>query len=165
MPPDILASIRRLNEEAHGHPFVEDWDHALGGLHFFIEEDGEPVSHASVVERRLETSATSLRTGYVEAVATLPDRQRRGHMTLIMKAVTDHIRGEYELGGLCTGDNGFYERFGWETWRGPTFVRTENGLERTTHEDGNVMILRRPSTPGIELAAPISCEWRPGDVW
>jgi aminoglycoside 2'-N-acetyltransferase I len=160
-----LERIKRLNEEAHRHPFVEDWDHALGGVHFFVEEEDEPVAHASVVERQLETWGTSLRTGYVEAAATRPDRQGRGLMAVIMTAVTAHIRDEFELGALCTGHNAFYERFGWETWHGETYVRTPHGLERTAHEDGNVMVLRTNWTPALDFAAPISCEWRSGDVW
>lgn len=165
LPSRLLDAIKRLNEEAYGHPFVEDWDHARGGVHFVLEEDGEPVSHASVVERWLETGGGRLRTGYVEAVATRPDRQRRGLASRIMEAAAEHIRADYELGGLCTGENGFFERFGWETWRGPTFVRTEGGLHRTAHEDGNVMVLRTPATPAIDLGAGLCCEWRPGDVW
>jgi len=27
------------------------------------------------------------------------------------------------------------------------------------------MVLRTPSTPALDEAAPISCDWRPGDVW
>lgn len=165
LPARALESLKRLNEEAHGHPFVEDWDHALGGTHFFIEDAGEPVSHAAVVERWLETGGRRLRTGYVEAVATRPDRQRLGLGTRILEAVTDHVRAEFELGGLCTGDNAFYERFGWETWRGQTYVRTDDGLVRTEEEDGNIMILRTVSTPDIDVAGALSCEWRLGDVW
>jgi aminoglycoside 2'-N-acetyltransferase I len=44
-------------------------------------------------------------------------------------------------------------------------VRTERGLVATPEEDGYVMVLRTPTTRTIDLAAPISCEWRPGDVW
>jgi aminoglycoside 2'-N-acetyltransferase I len=165
LSPEALAAIKRLNEEAHGEPFVEDWDHALGGTHFFIEENGEPVSHASVVERRLETAGRSMRTGYVEAVATRPGRQRAGLATRVMEAVTVHIRLAFELGGLCTGQTDFYARLGWETWRGPTFVRTDGDPVRSADEDGNVMILRTPFTPDLDLDASISCEWRSGDVW
>lgn len=121
--------------------------------------------HASVVERRLETEGRRLRTGYIEAVATRPDRQRRGLATRVIQTLTDYVRAEFELGALCTGENDFYARFGWETWHGPTFVRTEDGLVRTAHEDGNVMILRTALSPAIDPAASISCEWRPGDVW
>lgn len=165
LPPQVLGKLKRLNEEAHGHRFAEDWDHALGGMHFFIEDGDEPLSHASVVERLLETGGRRHRTGYVEAVATRPDRQRRGLASRVIQAVTDYVRVEFELGALCTGENDFYERFGWETWHGQTFVRTEDGLVRTGHEDGNVMILRTALSPEIDLAGAISCESRPGDVW
>jgi aminoglycoside 2'-N-acetyltransferase I len=163
--PDMLAKIKRLNEDAHGDPFVEDWDHAIGGTHFFIEEDGEPVSHASVVERLLRADGHLLRTGYVEAVATRPDRQGSGLGTQILQAVTVHIRLLYELGALCTGENDFYARLGWETWKGPTSVRNEDVEMRTEDEDGNVMILRTIASPELNLEGPISCDWRTGDVW
>jgi aminoglycoside 2'-N-acetyltransferase I len=45
-------------------------------------------------------------------------------------------------------------------------VRAPNGEQRTPDEDGYVMILRTASTPAdLDLEAPISCDWRPGDVW
>jgi len=44
-------------------------------------------------------------------------------------------------------------------------VRTRDGLVRTPEEDGFILVLRTPSSPDIDLTAPISCEWRPGDVW
>ncbi|HEY8635733.1 MAG TPA: GNAT family N-acetyltransferase, partial [Candidatus Limnocylindrales bacterium] len=52
----------------------DDWKHSLGGTHFVLELDGEIVAHASVVERELHVGGKPLRTGYVEAVATAPDR-------------------------------------------------------------------------------------------
>jgi hypothetical protein len=30
-----------------------DWDHALGGVHALVWEDGELIGHASVIQRRL----------------------------------------------------------------------------------------------------------------
>jgi aminoglycoside 2'-N-acetyltransferase I len=163
--PDMLAKIKQLNEQAHGEEFVEDWEHAIGGTHFFFEEGGEPISHASVVERLIQAGGHLLRTGYVEAVATRPDRQGSGLGTKIMQAVVVHIRIGYELGALCTGEHDFYGRLGWETWRGPTFVRTDDVAMRTEDEDGNVMILRTAATPELNLEDPISCDWRSGDVW
>jgi aminoglycoside 2'-N-acetyltransferase I len=82
-----------------------------------------------------------------------------------MTAVNDHIRAVYELGALGTGSPAFYERLGWLRWRGPTFVHTDRGLERTPEEDGGVLVLPTPTSPAIDLDAPISCDWRPGDVW
>jgi aminoglycoside 2'-N-acetyltransferase I len=165
LTPAFLASLKRMLEECYGEPLAEDWEHALGGVHFYIEEDGEPVAHASVVERRLETGDQQFRTGYIEAVATRPDRQRRGLGSRVVQAATAHVLEEYELGGLSTGQNDLFARFGWETWRGPTFVRTDSGLERTAAEDGGVMILRAGPSAGVDLDGAVSCEWRSGDVW
>ena len=66
---------------------------------------------------------------------------------------------------LGTGETGFYERLGWRVWAGPTSVRTPHGERRTPEEDGGIMVLLTPATPPISLDAPISCDWRPGDVW
>lgn len=162
---ELLERLRRLCEDAFGHPFDEDWQHALGGTHFVVERRGDPLAHAAVVERALETRGVTLRTGYVEAVATRPDAQGRGLGARVLRAATEHIREHYELGALSTGEHAFYEQLGWERWRGPTFVRTDDGRTRTEDEDGGVVILRTPSSPPLDLDAAISCDWRPGDVW
>lgn len=170
LKPDELVAIRALmdaafppGEEGFG---AHDWEHALGGTHFLVAIDGAIVSHASVVERALEIGGRPFRTGYVEAVATAPDAQRRGHGTRAMHAIGDLIRDDYEIGMLGTGEHGFYERLGWRTWRGPSFVRTPAGLVATPDDDGYIMVLPTPRTP-VELdpVAPISCDWRPGDAW
>ena len=151
-------------EDEHGGFTDDDWAHALGGTHFVAEDGGRIVGHAAVVERDIRVGGRPLRTGYVEAVATAVDRQRSGIGTALMRAVAEHL-GAYELGALGTGSHAFYSRLGWVTWRGPSSVRTPGGEEPTPEEDGYIMILRTPSTPPLDLDAPISCEWRPGDVW
>jgi aminoglycoside 2'-N-acetyltransferase I len=143
----------------------EDWDHAVGGIHFILEAAGAIVAHASVVERELHTNGHRLTTGYVEAVATSPMHQRQGHGSAVMREVDDHIDRSFELGALGTGSTAFYERLGWVAWKGPTFVRADSGLVRTEEEDGLVLVRLTPSSPKLDLWAPISCDWRPGDVW
>jgi len=143
----------------------DDWASATGGTHFLLEIDGAIVSHASVVERELETGGHTLLTGYVEAVATRPEHQGRGHATEVMRAAGSFMDERYELGALDTGLTTLYERLGWEPWRGPTSVRTQRGTIGTPEEDGLVMIRRTPTTPELDLGAPITCDWRPGDVW
>jgi aminoglycoside 2'-N-acetyltransferase I len=168
LEPTDLGSMRALFDAAWPNEAytADDWDNTTGGLHFVVELDGGLASHAAVVERELWTGPHRLRTGYVEAVATWPELQRRGLATRAMRAANEHIRDVYELGGLDSGSQGFYERLGWERWRGPTLVRTAGGEERTEEEDGYVMILRTPRSPSdLDLDAPISCEWRRGDVW
>lgn len=165
-----LAVIRALLDTAFGthedERFTEpDWQHAVGGVHFVLDLDGEILAHAAVVERGIHVGGRPARTGYVEAVATSVDHQGRGAGSALMTEVNAWIRDRYELGVLGTGRHHFYERLGWETWRGPSFVRTEAGLRRTVDEDGYILVLRTPSSPSFELTESISCEWREGDVW
>jgi aminoglycoside 2'-N-acetyltransferase I len=152
-------------EDEHGGFTDEDWQHAIGGVHFLLEVDRAIASHASVVARDLHVAGRPLRTGYVEAVATAPQLHGRGYGSAVMHAVNAHVAAHFELGALGTGSQGFYERLGWEIWRGPTSVRTVHGEARTPDEDGYILVLRTPSTPPLDLTSPISCEWRLGDVW
>jgi len=159
---DLLWTAFPLGEEG----FTEDdWDHALGGIHVIQEVDGRIVSQASVVERELHVGDRPLRAGYVEAVATDPAHQGSGHGTAVMRDVSDYIRDGFQLGALGTGAHHFYERLGWLTWRGPAFVRTRQGHVRTPDDEGFILVLPPPSSPDLDLSAPISCDWRPGDVW
>ncbi len=170
LTPREVAAIRVLLERAFGSDEEErftddDWDHAVGGIHFVLELEGEVIAHASVVERELHVDGRSLRTGYVEAVATAPGRQGAGFGSLVMADVTSSIKDGFEVGALGTGRQRFYERQGWLIWTGPSFVRTSEGPRRTPEDDGYIMVLPTPSSPPLNLTAPISCEWRPGDVW
>ena len=168
--PNELSAIRTLLDEAfredeHGGFGDDDWRHALGGQHFVLEQAGEIVGHASVVHRELRIAGRPVRTGYVEAVATSPRLQHTGIGTAVMTRVNAHIAERYELGALGTGSHAFYERLGWRTWRGPSSVRKRDGERATPDEDGYIMVLPIPASPPPDLDAPISCEWRPGDVW
>jgi aminoglycoside 2'-N-acetyltransferase I len=166
VPSRTLGEIRRLMDEAFEGDFGDDdWDHTLGGWHAVVSDGGVVVAHAAVVARTLHVGDRAFRTGYVEGVATSPGRQRAGLGSLAMAAVDEIIRRDFELGGLGTGEWAFYEQLGWERWQGETFVRTGGGLVRTEDDDDGVMVLRFGPSIGIDLAAPIACEARPGDDW
>lgn len=143
----------------------DDWDHALGGMHVVLDVDGEIVSHAAVVERRMRIGAVTLRTGYVEAVATAVGRHGRGYGSQVMRAVAEWIHEHFELGALDTGRQSFYERLGWAAWKGQVFVDGPGGREHTPEEEGGILVLVTPTTPDLDPLAPIACEWRRGDVW
>lgn len=165
-----VGELRALFDQAwagdQDGPFTDDdWAHATGGMHVLADVAGRIVAHGSVVPRTLFVAGRPLSAGYVEAVATLPEEERRGHGSAVMAEIDAVIRAGYELGALSTGIPAFYERRGWERWAGPTFVRTADGDVRTPDEDGGVMILRTQSTPPIDLSSPIACRWRPGDAW
>jgi aminoglycoside 2'-N-acetyltransferase I len=165
-----IVAIRDIMTAAFGDDDDErftddDWAHAVGGVHVILDLDDRILTHAAVIERELHVAGRPLRTGYVEAVATIPDRQGRGFGSTVMVEVNRIIRERYELGALGTGRHHFYERLGWLRWAGPSYVRTGGGQRRTPDDDGYILVLSTPATPPLDLAAPLSCEWRPGDVW
>jgi aminoglycoside 2'-N-acetyltransferase I len=168
---DELRTARELLDDAYGERFGdEDWEHALGGTHVLVLEDGELVGHAAVVERRLLHQDRRIRTGYVEALGVRTDRRRRGYAAAAMGAVEEVIDATEDLGALAdgTGIEGFYQRRGWLTWAGPTFVDSpggEAGVIWTPEDDGGVLVWRTPTSPPLDLAAPLGCDWREGDVW
>jgi aminoglycoside 2'-N-acetyltransferase I len=167
LTPAERAALRALLDAAFAGDFSDDdWAHALGGLHATIEDDGALVAHASVVPRTLAAGGQVVRAGYVEAVAVLPSRQRSGLGTAAMRAIGDAIAHQFELGALSTGEWHFYERLGWQRWRGETWVRhPDSRRERTPDDDDSLMILRTPTTPPLDLTAPMTCETRSGDPW
>jgi len=171
-PAGLLAAARQLCDDAfRGDPDGEfgddDWDHALGGWHVVVlEDDGTLLTHAAVVSRTLRIAGRPFRTGYVEGVATRPDRQGEGWGSMAMIEVNEIIRRHFELGGLGTGRWSFYERTGWERWQGPTFVRLPDGTDvRTEEEDDGVMVLRFGPSAAVDRRRPIACEARPGGDW
>jgi aminoglycoside 2'-N-acetyltransferase I len=168
LTPAELEEVRRMVFAAFGGRFDEhDWEHALGGTHVLAVEDGEVVGHGSVVGRTLWAGERALATGYVEAVATRADRRRRGLGSLVMREVGRVVVASFELGALSDGSRipGFYQRLGWETWQGPTFLAGPGGRERTPEDDGSVLVLRTPATGDLDTAGALACDWRPGDVW
>jgi aminoglycoside 2'-N-acetyltransferase I len=168
LSPGELELLRGFLDEAFEGPFGDDdWSHTVGGLHVFVREGHLVLAHAAVVGRTFWADGRRMDTGYVEGVATRPERRGEGHATSAMQEAGRQIRQRYQLGALSdgTGIPGFYERLGWEHWRGPTFVASPVGPRRTADEDEGVMVLRTPSTDDLELASALTCDWRSGDVW
>jgi aminoglycoside 2'-N-acetyltransferase I len=162
----VPAEVRPLLDDAFAGGFDDtDWDHALGGWHVLVVDAGAVVAHAAVVPRDLHVDRRPIDAGYVEAVATAPGRQSEGLATRAMTAVAEVLRRHHDLGALSTGAPAFYERLGWERWRGPTSVRRGGRLVRTPDEDDGIMVLRFGRSTTLDLGAALSCEARIGDDW
>ena len=161
-----LSDLRRLLDASYGDRFNDSaWQHALGGSHYVICDEGRVVAHASVVARTLSVGTEVCTTGWVEAVATDPRLTGRGYGAAVMERVGQAIGEAYDIGGLATGIGDFSARFGWEQWRGPTFVDAQEGRVRTPDDDGWVFVLRTPKTASVDIAGSLACDWRPGRVW
>ncbi len=162
----VLTAARALLEEVfEGEMTEHDWEHALGGVHALVFEEGEVVGHASVVQRRLLHRGRALRTGYVEGVGVRGDRRGRGYGAAMMEAVERVVRGAYELGALAAADEaaGFYVARRWQLWQGPSSALTPAGIERTEEEDGGIYVL--PVSSPLDLFGELTCDWRDGDLW
>lgn len=160
-----LGAVRALLDEAFDGVFSDDdWEHGLGGTHVLVLDADAVVAHGSLVMRRLLADGRSLRAGYVEAVAVRPDRRRAGHASTVMAAL-EALAPAYDLLALSASEDGvaLYEARGWRPWRGPTSVLAPGGIEPTPDDDGSVYVLTG-ATP-LDLDEPLTCDWRPGDVW
>lgn len=160
-----LEELRALLDSAFGGAFDDhDFAHCLGGTHLTLRLDGELVSHAAVVPRRLYVGEEVLRCGYVEGVATAPAKQRRGYAGALMRTARGAIDRGFDVGALSTGVPRFYEPLGWERWQGPTFVLVDGRRVRTPDEDDGVMVTATARRP-VDVRLPIAVDWRPGDSW
>ncbi|NYD42138.1 GNAT family N-acetyltransferase [Nocardioides panaciterrulae] len=160
-------ALRALWDRAFGERFSDDdADHAYGGVHVLARDGGRIVGHASAVPRRIGFGDRPwLTVGYVEAVATDPACQGQGVGRRTMTRLQEEIRSRWPVALLSTGRaTGFYERLGWERWRGPSYTRTAAGVV-PDGEHGGLMILRVDPSVVPDLATRVTCEDRPGDAW
>jgi aminoglycoside 2'-N-acetyltransferase I len=164
---DDIRALRTLLDDAFRGDFTdEDWAHACGGWHVLVHDNGALVAHASVAPRWLEIGSERRAAGYVEAVAVATARQRAGFGSMAMRRINAVIADQFELGALSTGRQTFYERLGWQRWRGPSWVRHPDGrLVRTPDEDEGIMVLRTVATPPLDATAAITCDARAGESW
>jgi aminoglycoside 2'-N-acetyltransferase I len=157
---EAIANLFEAAFEEAYEPFQEvftDPTHILGKV------DGKLVSHALWITRWLALQGRpALRTAYVEAVATDQAYRKRGYATQIMACLAAQIQ-DYALGGLSPADTSLYARLGWEFWQGPLFGRKDGKWIPIPGEQA--MILRTRNTPELDLHAPLSIEWRDGEVW
>jgi aminoglycoside 2'-N-acetyltransferase I len=161
----LEAARSLLVDVFDGDLAVDDWEHALGGVHVMVWEAEELIGHASVVQRRLLHRGRALRAGYVEGVGVRADRRRRGHGGAMMRAVDGLVRRAYDLGALGSTDEAvtLYRAHGWEQWRGLCSAVTPTGVQRTPDEEGSIFVL--PCAVSLDVFGELTCDWRDGDVW
>lgn len=164
---DTRVALRTLWDRAFADRFsADDEDHAYGGVHVLALDGDRLVGHASAVPRRIRFGDQEWReVGYVEAVATDPDRQREGVGRRVMERLHEEVAARWPVAMLSTGRaTGFYERLGWERWRGLSYTRTATG-DVPDDEHGGLMVLRVDPSVVPDLTAAVTCEDRSGDAW
>ncbi|MFE0650519.1 GNAT family N-acetyltransferase [Streptomyces sp. NPDC059534] len=162
-----LRSVREMLDTAFGGDFAdEDWDHALGGVHAWIEDDRGIAAHGAVVMRRALYRGRSYRVGYVEGVAVRGDRRRRGLGGALMAELERVIDGAYAFGALSASDDGaaLYRARGWRVWEGRLDVLGPEGIVRLAEEEGSVLLRPAAGRTLPDPAHPLAFDWRDGDV-
>ena len=161
-----VGELDRLCAAAFDEPWDGYWARIGPAVHVLVRDGAVLVAHACYVERDLVAGALDLRTAYVEAVAVDPQRQGSGLGSVAMRRLGELIVARYALGALATGSNAFYERLGWETWRGEIWLAQHGGRRRMPEQEGDLMILRTPMTPPtLDVAAPLLGWARAADPW
>ena len=123
------------------------------------------MAHAVVSTRWVQPEGQrELKTAYVDAVSTLPRYQGLGYGSEVMRRLAAEI-GDYEIACLQTDEPSFYERLGWEVWRGPLAGRSADGGLIPTPDQRGVMVLRLHQTPALDLDAALSIECQPYRIW
>ncbi|MGW6566837.1 GNAT family N-acetyltransferase [Streptomyces sp. NPDC054975] len=162
-----LRAVREMLDAAFEGDFSdEDWDHALGGVHAWIEDERGVAAHGSVIMRRVLHDGRSYRVGYVEGVGVRDDRRRQGLGGLVMAELERVIDGAYAFGALSASDDGaaLYTARGWRPWEGRIEALGPEGVVHLPEEEGSTYV--RPAG-GRALPAPAAAlvfDWRDGDV-
>ena len=160
------AAVVRLCLDAHQEGDFENLFSYLppDGLHVLADLGEELVGHAVVTTRWLQPlELPLLRTAYVDAVSTSPAQQRQGIGSAVMTRLASAI-DDFDVACLETDRVSFYERLGWEEWRGPLAGRSAEGLIPTPDQHG-VMILRLPRTPDLDPDTLLTIEVHPARIW
>ncbi|MFD4371798.1 GNAT family N-acetyltransferase [Streptomyces sp. NPDC058486] len=162
-----LTAARALLDAAFDGDFsAEDWDHTLGGVHAWIEDEAGLVAHGAVVQRRVLHRGRSYRIGYVEGVAVRADARRRGLGGAVMDALERVIDATHAFGALSASDEGaaLYRARGWRVWGGRIEVLGPGGVVRLPEEEGGVFVRPAGALTLPDPAAPLVVDWRDGDV-
>ncbi|MEU9251191.1 GNAT family N-acetyltransferase [Streptomyces sp. NPDC048270] len=162
-----LTEVRELLDAAFGGDFgADDFEHALGGMHVLLREDGQLVAHGSVVQRRVLYGGRALRAGYVEAVAVGAGHRRCGLGGRVMAELERIIARAYVLGALSASEDGagLYEGRGWQVWGGRIGVLGPAGPERLPEEEGSTYLWVPPGGALPDPAGRLDFDWRDGDV-
>jgi aminoglycoside 2'-N-acetyltransferase I len=163
---DVRAAVIDLCVAAHeSDAFHELFEHIpSGGRHFLASRGTELVAHAVVTTRWVQPDGQpELGTAYVDAVSVLPKYQGLGYGSEVTRRLAAGI-DDYEIACLQTDEPAFYERLGWEVWRGPLAGRRGGELIPTPDQRG-VMVLRLARTPAIDLEAELTIECQPYRIW
>lgn len=168
IPQSLRDEILAVCNAAFGAPFNELFSfipdgsiHALG-----YDENHNLMCHAVATERIFRTNnLPEMKAAYIDAVATLPEYQKKGYASQVMQVLTLHVGEAFDIAGLSTYIVPWYANLGWKEWKGPLFLFRDNEVISTPDEKGTVMYYSLPRTPSLDATQSLTASWRPGGGW
>jgi aminoglycoside 2'-N-acetyltransferase I len=167
LTPELRAAVIRVCIAAHDSEEFNKLFYYVAerGRHALTYAGGRLVSHAVATTRWVQPAGHGeMKTAFIDAVSTLPSEQGNGYGSAAMRALAGEV-ADYDIGCLQTDKPGFYQRLGWELWRGPLAGRGDGGELIPTPEQQGVMVLPLPRTPTIDLDALLTIECQPERIW
>lgn len=163
--PELLSEVLEFCHLAFGEDLTELYATLGPRTHVLVRDEGAIVSHAMWVTRWLQVGdGPLLETAYVEAVASHPEFRRRGLASQVMRRLVSEIPSSFELAALCPATSNIYELLGWRFWVGRLSIRLPSGELLETPEE-RVMVYDLEGRPRLDGRAPLSAEWRAGELW
>ena len=166
LTPALRGAVIEVCNAANGTDlFHELFSHIpSGGRHVLVHDGDRLVSHAVATTRHAQPEGNPvLHTAFLDAVATRPEDQHRGHGSAAVGRLATEVT-DYDIACLQTDVPAFSEQLGWELWRGPLAGRGDDGLIPTPDQTG-VMVLRLPRTPPLDLDGLLTIEPQPSRIW
>jgi GNAT superfamily N-acetyltransferase len=100
-------------------------------VHFFMDVDGEPVSHASILRHEVSVGGRPLMVAGLGGVVTRPEAQRRGYARRLIEQAVEFFAQEWKVeAGLLfclPGMVPYYESLGWQTIKGSVLIEQPSG--------------------------------------
>lgn len=148
-PPEVMATVIWRDVT---------WAHA--DKRFFARLNGEAVCHAGLYLRDGRDDTRAVFIGGIGGVMTLPEARRQGCAGEVMRTVAGAMKeDDCDFGLLfCEPQNvAFYERLGWEIFRGEVFCEQPTG--RIRFDIMHTMILPVLSLPQSNMIDLCGLPW------
>ncbi|HSN87482.1 MAG TPA: GNAT family N-acetyltransferase [Thermoanaerobaculia bacterium] len=120
--------------------------------HFFLDVDGEPVSHVGVLRQDVLVDGVPVPVAGLGGVITAPGFQGRGFaQALLREAVafmTDELDADFGFLFCLPRLIPFYERLGWQTLPRPVLIEQPGGVMEFPFESMVLPLRGRPWPPG-----------------
>ncbi len=170
LSPIVRAEVIALCESAYEEDFSHLFEHLPASVHVLARDERGIVDQSRGVRTAVAAGRRDTRSCVRRTSRQWPPRPAIGAKGSPPRCCSGSSTWwppipAWQLAALSPSDAAFYERRGWELWRGPLAIRRDGRLEPSP-ADEQVMIRRLPRTPPRSIRPRcLTAEWREGELW